>query len=90
MSYKYVGKHGSAVALRMGYKECPDENAYEDAYYIKDGLKWIFNITGLKNGWVFTVTMIFVNRIMMWIPIIVLKMSQKKAQTMKCGRYMII
>lgn len=39
MSYKYVGKHGSAVALRMGYKECPDENAYEDAYYIKDGLK---------------------------------------------------
>ncbi|HGA6453926.1 TPA: hypothetical protein ACIS73_004238, partial [Salmonella enterica subsp. enterica serovar Saintpaul] len=45
MSYKYVGKHGCDVALRMGYKECPDENAYGDAYYIKDGLKWIFNIT---------------------------------------------
>ncbi|HGB3510097.1 TPA: hypothetical protein ACIVCM_004101, partial [Salmonella enterica subsp. enterica serovar Wangata] len=28
MSYKYVGKHGCDVALRMGYKECPDENAY--------------------------------------------------------------
>ncbi|ENV4835305.1 hypothetical protein ACFKFL_004259, partial [Salmonella enterica] len=27
MSYKYVGKHGCDVALRMGYKECPDENA---------------------------------------------------------------
>ncbi|HFD0138147.1 TPA: hypothetical protein ACIWEK_004458, partial [Salmonella enterica subsp. enterica serovar Enteritidis] len=25
MSYKYVGKHGCDVALRMGYKECPDE-----------------------------------------------------------------
>ncbi|HFW0235537.1 TPA: hypothetical protein ACIARU_004134, partial [Salmonella enterica subsp. enterica serovar Reading] len=49
MSYKYVGKHGCDVALRMGYKECPDENAYGDAYYIKDGLKWIFNITGLKK-----------------------------------------
>ncbi|MEY5105762.1 hypothetical protein WI500_23515, partial [Salmonella enterica subsp. enterica serovar Corvallis] len=24
MSYKYVGKHGCDVALRMGYKECPD------------------------------------------------------------------
>ncbi|HFZ7458152.1 TPA: hypothetical protein ACIVE2_004244, partial [Salmonella enterica subsp. enterica serovar Saintpaul] len=23
MSYKYVGKHGCDVALRMGYKECP-------------------------------------------------------------------
>ncbi|HFW5939402.1 TPA: hypothetical protein ACIPF5_004202, partial [Salmonella enterica subsp. enterica serovar Saintpaul] len=22
MSYKYVGKHGCDVALRMGYKEC--------------------------------------------------------------------
>lgn len=49
MSYKYVGKHGCDVALRMGYKEYPDENAYGDAYYIKDGLKWIFNITGLKK-----------------------------------------
>ncbi|EAA8738574.1 TPA: hypothetical protein ACS54F_001669 [Salmonella enterica] len=49
MSYKYVSKHGCDVALRMGYKECPDENAYGDAYYIKDGLKWIFNITGLKK-----------------------------------------
>ncbi|HCI3339940.1 TPA: hypothetical protein NOZ13_004402, partial [Salmonella enterica] len=37
MSYKYVGKHGCDVALRMGYKEYPDENAYGDAYYIKDG-----------------------------------------------------
>lgn len=27
----------------------PDENAYSGAYYIKNGLKWIFNIQGLKK-----------------------------------------
>ncbi len=42
MSYNYASKHGSAVALRMGYKEFPDENAYDDACYIKDALKWVF------------------------------------------------
>lgn len=49
MSYNYASKHGSAVALRMGYKEFPDENAYDDACYIKDALKWVFKITGLKK-----------------------------------------
>ncbi len=40
-----------AVMLHCGWaiKNAPDENAYGDAYYIKDGLKWIFNITGLKK-----------------------------------------
>lgn len=49
MSYKYVGKYGCDVVLWMGYKECFDENVYGDVYYIKDGLKWIFNIIGLKK-----------------------------------------
>lgn len=49
MSYNYASKHGSAVALRMGYKGFPDENAYDDACYIKDALKWVFKITGLKT-----------------------------------------
>lgn len=44
-----TGKHSQACALRMGYEEFPDENAYGGAYYIKDGLKWIFTIVGLKK-----------------------------------------
>ncbi|TYN31333.1 hypothetical protein FYL68_14755, partial [Salmonella enterica subsp. enterica serovar Typhimurium] len=49
MSYKYVGMPGCDLALRMGYKEFPAENAYGAANSITDGLKWIFNITALKK-----------------------------------------
>ncbi|WP_393949182.1 hypothetical protein [Kluyvera intermedia] len=49
MSSLTTGKHSRACALRMGYEEFPDEKAYGGAYYIKDGLKWIFNIGGLKS-----------------------------------------
>lgn len=41
-----TGKHARVHALRLGYEEFPDENAYGGAYYIKDGLKWIFTIVG--------------------------------------------
>lgn len=44
-----TGKHARVHALRLGYEEFPDENAYGGAYYIKDGLKWIFTIVGLKK-----------------------------------------
>jgi hypothetical protein len=44
-----TGKHARVHALRLGYEKFPDENAYGGAYYIKDGLKWIFNIVGLKK-----------------------------------------
>lgn len=37
------------IALQLGYERVPDPDAYMGAYYIKDGLKWIFNIVGLKK-----------------------------------------
>ncbi|MFU8908516.1 hypothetical protein ACNARK_16990 [Proteus sp. DFP240708] len=37
------------LALHLGYKAVPDQEAYTGAYYIKDGKKWIFNIIALKN-----------------------------------------
>lgn len=49
MDYINNGKHTRKKALGMGYTEVPDENAYSGAYYIKNGLKWIFNIQGLKK-----------------------------------------
>ncbi|HGG9109387.1 TPA: hypothetical protein ACJJYX_004276 [Enterobacter cloacae] len=37
------------IALALGYERVPDEEAYTSAYYVKNGMKWIFNIVGLKK-----------------------------------------
>ena len=37
------------IALKLGYERVPDEDAYTSAYYVKNGLKWIFNIVGIKK-----------------------------------------
>lgn len=37
------------LASNLGYEEVPDQDAYTGAYFIKNGKKWIFNITGLKK-----------------------------------------
>ncbi|HGD3308530.1 TPA: hypothetical protein ACI4AU_002581 [Proteus mirabilis] len=37
------------LALSLGYEAVPDQEAYTEAYFIKSGKKWIFNIIGLKK-----------------------------------------
>lgn len=36
-------------AIRNGFKEVADDKAYNGRYFIKDGLKWIHNISSLKK-----------------------------------------
>ncbi len=57
MIYKYGGKH-VAVMLHCGWaiKKYLRWPTYGDAYYGKDGLKWMFNITGLKQLGTYTAT----------------------------------
>ncbi len=78
MSYNYASKHGSAVAQCMGYKEFPDENAYDDACYIKDALKWVFKITGLKKLSVYSDDDLFKQNYDVVTPIIALKRFPKR------------
>jgi len=37
------------LALNNGFEEVSDEKAYNGRYFIKDGRKWIHNISGLKR-----------------------------------------
>lgn len=37
------------VAISQGYKEVEDASAYNGRYFIKNGLKWIHNISALKK-----------------------------------------
>lgn len=37
------------LALKNGFQVVLDENAYNGRYFIKDGKKWIHNISALKS-----------------------------------------
>lgn len=37
------------LARALGYQEISDTNAFKGVLFVKDGLKWIHNIDGLKN-----------------------------------------
>jgi len=42
-------KTSADKAIKLGYKKIDDPNAYNGCYYIKNGKKWIFNISALKR-----------------------------------------